>query len=128
MGKVILLSRVSSEHQDLSQQTDKVLDEIKKDGYKDTMKQAEEDIARLNYDKENSETKIDYDKLDIKRRIELIRKCIKKIIIERQTRFIVKLEIQMRWKSIWDMTINTRERKVLDVNERFLGNLLPPPK
>ena len=36
MGKVILLSRVSSEHQDLSQQTDKVLDEIKKDGYKDT--------------------------------------------------------------------------------------------
>ena len=97
-------------------------------GYKDTMKQAEEDITRLNYDKENSETKIDYDKLDIKRRIELIRKCIKKIIIERQTRFIVKLEIQMRWKSIWDMTINTRERKVLDVNERFLGNLLPPPK
>ena len=35
MGKVILLARVSSQHQDLSQQTEKVLEEIKKDGYTD---------------------------------------------------------------------------------------------
>lgn len=35
MGKVILLARVSSQQQDLTQQTDRVLEEIKKDGYTD---------------------------------------------------------------------------------------------
>ena len=97
-------------------------------GYKETMKQAEEEIGRLVYDKENSETKIEYHKLTMSQRIELVRKCIRKIIIERQTRFIVNLEIFMAWRSIWDMELNTREKKILKLEERFLGNLLEGPK
>ena len=89
---------------------------------------SEEEISRLVYDKENSETKIEYHKLTMSQRIELVRKCIRKIIIERQTRFIVNLEIFMAWRSIWDMELNTREKKILKLEERFLGNLLEGPK
>lgn len=96
--------------------------------YKQTMKQAEEDIERLNADKENYVTKIDYDKLDMKQRIELVRKCIKKIIIERQTRFIVNLEIQMTWVAIWDFVINTREKIVLSFSPRYNNKILLPPR
>jgi folylpolyglutamate synthase/dihydropteroate synthase len=35
MGKAIVLSRVSTSHQDLSQQTEEVLREAHKDGYSD---------------------------------------------------------------------------------------------
>lgn len=96
--------------------------------YRQTMKQAEEDIERLKADKENYVTKIDYDKLDMKQRIELIRKCIKKIIIERQTRFIVNLEIQMTWVAIWDFVINTREKTVLSFSPRYNNKILLPPR
>lgn len=96
--------------------------------YRETMKQAEEDIMRLKADKENAETKIDYDKLDIKQRIELIRKCIRKMIIERQTRFIVKLEIFMAWTDVWIFEINTREHKVLKWEKKYNPKMISSPK
>lgn len=97
-------------------------------GYKSTMKTAEEDITRLRNDINTSETSLNYDNMPMSQRIELVRKCISKIIIERQTRFIVHLEIQMNWRSTWDMEINTREKKVLKVEERYNEKLLMPPK
>lgn len=97
-------------------------------GYKSTMKTAEEDITRLINDINTSETSLDYDNMSMSQRIELVRKCISKIIIERQTRFIVHLEIQMNWRSTWDMEINTREKKVLKVEERYNRYILMPPK
>ena len=95
---------------------------------KQTKKKAEEEIRKLIFDRDNTETKIDYDKLDIKQRIDLVRKCIKKIIIERQNRFIVNLEIQMTWVAVWDFRINTREKKVLSFYPRYNRNILYPPK
>ena len=96
--------------------------------YKQTKKKAEEEIIRLTKDRDNTETKIDYDSLDMKQRIELVRKCIRKIIIERQTRFIVNLEVQMMWVAIWDFVINTREKKVLSFCPRYNSKILMPPK
>ena len=95
---------------------------------KQTKKKAEEEIRKLIFDRDNTETKIDYDKLDIKQRIDLVRKCIKKIILERETRFIVKLEIQMTWVAIWDFRINTREKTVLSFYPRYNSKILYPPK
>lgn len=96
--------------------------------YKQAKKKAEEEIERLRQNRDNTETKIDYDKLDMKQRIELVRKCIRKIIIERQTRFIVNLEVQMTWVAIWDFIINTREKKVLSFYPRYNSKILMPPK
>ena len=96
--------------------------------HKDTKKQAEETIERLYFEKKNSVTKIDYDKLDMKQRIELVRKCIRKIVLWRYSRFIVKLEVQMTWPDIWDFTINTREHKVLKWEKRYNPKLISSPK
>jgi len=86
--------------------------------YTQIMKKAEEDIKRLESDRTSSSDKLDYDKMSIAERIQLVRNCIDKIIIERQTRFIVSLEIHMKWYDVWDFEINTREKIVLKESKR----------
>lgn len=104
MGKAIILSRVSSLHQDLVQQTEAVLKEVHKDGYKDkdiiiiedkesAIKLSEEERHGLNRMKEciNSDSAIDtiylYELSRLSRR-QLVLFSIRDFLVERHIQLI----------------------------------------